>query len=131
MGITDIIYSEITRYRDKRLAQEEKQEIAYGMIKKILRSYKNLWNIHMSSENPGYIDDEINVYVALLNDALAETHGVVSDEIREETLKMAKDMHRCSSQIKGIGRENWERYVTCIEKSIERSDSLIRRIEEL
>jgi len=131
MGITDIIYSEIGRYRDKKLEEKERREIAYGMIKKILRSFKNGWEIHMSSEFAGYFDDEIEVYVSLLNDTLSEAHDMIIEDIRVKTLDVAKAMHKCAKQIKGIGRENWEKYISCVENSIKQADKLIEEIDSV
>jgi len=131
LGITDIIYAEINRYRDRKLEEEEKRKIAYGMIKKILRSYIIGWEIHMASEIHGYYDNEIKTHVDLLNDVLSEIYDMISEDTRKKTLEVAKSMNRCATMPKGIGQENWKRYIECVENSIKEAKNIIDEIERL
>ena len=133
MGIVDILYQEMNRYRDEKKSDKEKQEIAINLIISALRRFIFDWDSYKAAKPDGYYrngDCMLNQYADILLDITSQVYDSIVEDVATSLRNNATEMRKMASMPKGIGSHCYDSYNAGIDAISEECDKLIKSIKK-
>jgi len=134
MALSDILYNEILRIRDKQIAEEERIQTAKLLVKKVLLGFINDWKSYSkadqiySNEDAQYLvfinKDKLNHHIdqfLFISNEIGSV-GILPDVVSEKLIDFAARMRPISDKSDVVTSEVWSR---------ESPSSLVNQFDEL
>ena len=131
MGLEDIIYEEINRFRDARGYLGKQKEIARQMVKKALLQFIFDWNSFKESGMGGNwrstADSMLEEYANLFISVAAEINEIFTQEDINELRELATELRKTVNihHISGIG----EHYKSMGDECARKAEELSRKFK--
>ncbi|WP_229390278.1 hypothetical protein [Methanosarcina sp. DH2] len=121
MALSDILYNEILRIRDKQLAEEERVLTAKILIKKTLLGFLNDWKSY-SKSNQIYSNEDAE-YLVFINEEKLNHHlnqfllisneisavGILPDAVSDKLIDFASRMRVIADRSAIVSADAWSR----------------------
>ncbi len=142
MALSDILYNEILRMRDKQLAKEDRVLTAQILVNKVLLGFINEYKSYSTADQIyANTDAQCRMFIAI--DKKIEYHvdqfifvaneigavGILPDEVPDKLVKFAARMRPIIDQSHYQSHDFWSRKYP--DSVLNRFDALLKDIEEM
>ena len=142
MALPDILYNEILRMRDRRIAEEDRVLTAQTLVNKVLLGFINEWKSYSTADQI-YADKDAQYMMFIDKDKKLEYYidqfifvaneiasvGILPDEAPNKLVEFAARMRPIIDQSHYQGHDFWGREYP--DSAPNRFDALLKDIEEM